>query len=138
MNDTQKITAEDVSQFLNQFTRRKKVLRGMTADQINILISDAKAVLEDVIADEDIKKRQEAERQTKIRETAKLLKNEGIGLDDLEKHMVGRRSPTVEPKIYLINGKKIIYKGSGRMNKALKTIVDKEGHDALEQYLVRE
>ncbi|CDG97100.1 Histone-like nucleoid-structuring protein H-NS (fragment) [Xenorhabdus bovienii str. puntauvense] len=110
----------------------------MTADQINILISDAKAVLEDVIADEDIKKRQEAERQTKIRETAKLLKNEGIGLDDLEKHMVGRRSPTVEPKIYLINGKKIIYKGSGRMNKALKTIVDKEGHDALEQYLVRE
>ncbi len=38
MNDTQKITAEDVSQFLNQLTRRKKVLRLMTADQINILI----------------------------------------------------------------------------------------------------
>ncbi|MGJ0636565.1 H-NS family histone-like protein [Xenorhabdus bovienii] len=138
MNDTQKITAEDVSQFLNQLTRRKKVLRRMTADQINILISDAKAVLEDVIADEDIKKRQEAERQAKIRETAKLLRNEGIGLNDLEKHMAGRRSPTVEPKTYLINGKKIIYKGSGRMNKALKTIVDKEGHDVLEQYLVRE
>ncbi|OWF72975.1 hypothetical protein B4903_22095 [Yersinia frederiksenii] len=98
MNDTQKITAEDVSQFLNQLTRRKKVLRLMTADQINILISDAKAVLEDVIADEDIKKRQEAERQTKIREAAILLRNEGIGLDDLEKHMVSRRSPTVEPK----------------------------------------
>ncbi|AOF17053.1 TPA: H-NS histone family protein [Yersinia enterocolitica] len=138
MNDTQKITAEDVSQFLNQLTRRKKVLRLMTADQINILISDAKAVLEDVIADEDIKKRQEAERQTKIREAAILLRNEGIGLDDLEKHMVSRRSPTVEPKTYLINGKKIIYKGSGRMNKALKAIVDKEGHDALEKYLVRE
>ncbi|EEQ05834.1 H-NS family nucleoid-associated regulatory protein [Yersinia bercovieri] len=138
MNDTQKITAEDVSQFLNQLTRRKKVLRLMTADQINILISDAKAVLEDVIADEDIKKRQEAERQAKIKETAKLLRNEGIGLDDLEKHMVSRRSPTVEPKTYLINGRKIIYKGSGRMNKALKAIVDKEGHDALEKYLVRE
>ncbi|WP_314189267.1 H-NS family nucleoid-associated regulatory protein [Yersinia massiliensis] len=94
--------------------------------------------MDDVIADEDIKKRQEAERQTKIREAAKLLRNEGIGLDDLEKHMVSRRSPTVEPKTYLINGKKIIYKGSGRMNKALKDIVDQEGHDALEKYLARE
>ncbi|WP_042857908.1 hypothetical protein [Dickeya sp. NCPPB 3274] len=132
-----KINTEEIFDFMGKSKNRKQWFNSLSSELIESIINEAVKILDDV---REREKKQEEDKQRRmkiIKETASVLVQEGLTVDDLKREMTPRKSPTIEPRQYQIGDKIISYAGAGRMNKELRRIVETQGPDSLEKYRIK-